>query len=637
MRRQLIISFSLIFGVCLLGASVIVYSIYTTSNSLRVAIGLHEIEDIRHDLFYSMQKVQTYVHSPSNVFANNLDEVISNTATLDKSINRCHDCHHRSKIVYEINATQNLVNSFKKQLSYLITMAADTERRNNSQIRVLHLSNTILNHVRDMIKRTGISAQIRTNEALNKLKRMYIFLGITILVTFLLALTFAHLLTKKITEPIKELIKSSRKICEGQWGHQTNFKATGEFAELFNSFNSMSLSLAGEKKQVERQLIEIEKNQEKIAEAKKMESLGILAGGIAHDFNNILSAILGNINLAALHPDLQDKTKELLAQAEKATLRAANLTQQLLTFAKGGDPVKETSSLNQVIKDSADFVIHGKKVACNYNFPKNLWNVDIDKGQISQVIQNIVLNANDSMPEGGMIEIKCENILSNDDSDSQLLKNNKYVKISIKDSGQGIPADVVEKIFDPYFSTKTDGSGLGLAVTHSIINKHGGHIEVKSAPGIGTTFEVFLLASEDAEAESKKPESQRKRTAKAKILVMEDEEIVRTMVKEMLIQLGHEVELSVNGEEAIRLYKKAFASNRNFDLVIMDLTIPGGMGGQRAVQEILEINPNAQVIVASGYSNDPIMANYKDFGFCAAISKPFQLHELSLKVDHSIG
>lgn len=637
MRRQIIIYFTLIFVFCFLGASVIVYNTYKTSNTLRSVIGLHEIEDIRYDLFISMQKVQIYVHAPSNIFAKHLDEIISKAAGLDKAINRCHDCHHRPDVLAKINATQQLVNIFKKQLSYLITMAADTDRRMNSQYKVLNLGNTILDQVQEMIQLTGNTVQRRSDEALEQLKQMYPLIGITILATFLLALFVAQLLTRRITQPIKELVDASRKISSGQWGYETNFRATAEFAELMKSFNSMSISLADERKLVQKQVEELENNQKQIVEAKKLESLGILAGGIAHDFNNILAAILGNINLALFNPDLQDKTKKLLSEAEKATLRARDLTQQLLTFAKGGEPIKETSSLDEIVKDSADFVLHGKKVACRYNAPENLWQVDIDKGQISQVIQNIVLNASHAMPKGGVITVTYENVSSGEYSNFPLLQNRKYVKISIQDEGDGIPVNIIDKIFDPYFSTKYDGSGLGLAITHSIINKHGGHIAVESSPGIGATFIVFLLASEQVKVQSQKPRLQSKAMPQAKILVMDDEEMVRTMAKEMLVELGHKVKLSENGEEAIKLYQKAFNANNKFDLVIMDLTIPGGMGGQRAVQEVLAINSNAKVIVSSGYSNDPIMANYKDFGFCSAIAKPYQLQELSKIISQIIG
>jgi len=371
------------------------------------------------------------------------------------------------------------------------------------------------------------------------------------------------------------------------------------------------------------------RTEKELLKIRKLESVGVLAGGIAHDFNNILAAILGNINLALFDADLKDKTKNLLAEAEKASLRAKDLTQQLLTFAKGGEPVMEASSLEIIIKDSANFVLRGDKVACRFDVPENLWLVEIDKGQISQVIQNIVLNARHAMPEGGIIKVSCENISTVEEQHFPLFKKGRFVKICIEDSGIGIPAKVIEKIFDPYFSTKHGGSGLGLAISQSIISKHGGHITVESSPGVGTTFTLYLPASMQTKAQDQKSEVYGKASSQAKILIMDDEEMVRTIAKEMLVELGHEVVLSRNGEEAIQLYQEAAKTNKNFDLILMDLTIPGGMGGKKAVQEILAIDSNAKVIVSSGYSNDPIMANFKDYGFCSSIVKPYQLQELS--------
>jgi two-component system cell cycle sensor histidine kinase/response regulator CckA len=362
---------------------------------------------------------------------------------------------------------------------------------------------------------------------------------------------------------------------------------------------------------------------------EKLESIGLLAGGIAHDFNNILVAILGNVNLALFDEDLKDNTRKLLSEAEKASLRAKDLTQQLLTFSKGGEPVKETSSLESVIKDSASFVLHGDKVACHYEIPEDLWLVDIDKGQISQVIQNIVLNASHAMPDGGLIDISCENITSFNKNSLSQSKEGKFVKICISDSGIGIPVKCAEKIFDPYFSTKQEGSGLGLAITQSIINKHNGKILVDSAVGDGTTFSIYLPASEKTKPQVNTSIEESETTLQANILVMDDDEMVRSVTKAMLEQVSHKVSLVADGDTAIKLYQESMNSESTFDLVIMDLTIPGGMGGKEASQAVLKINPKAKIIVSSGYSNDPIMANFKDYGFCDAIVKPFQFLELS--------
>ena len=374
----------------------------------------------------------------------------------------------------------------------------------------------------------------------------------------------------------------------------------------------------------------------KLHQAHKLEAIGVLAGGIAHDFNNILVAILGNINLALFDEDLKDGTKELLSGAEKASLRAKDLTQQLLIFSRGGDPIKEVSSLGDVIIDSADFVLHGESTVCHYDIPEDLRLVNIDKGQISQVIQNIVLNANNAMPGGGVITITCENCDSDNRDVSPVAKDGRFVKICIQDSGIGMPPNIVDKIFDPYFSTKRGGSGLGLAITQSIINKHNGHISVESSPGVGSTFTIYLLATENTKIQKQESLAEIKALSQAKILLMDDEEMIRSIAKKMLVQLGHEVIPASDGKEAVKLYQKCMNTSRPFDLVIMDLTIPGGMGGKEAVEEVLNIDPKAKVIVSSGYSTDPIMANYRDYGFYSAIVKPYKLQELSKVINQLI-
>ena len=367
--------------------------------------------------------------------------------------------------------------------------------------------------------------------------------------------------------------------------------------------------------------------EKELAKGTKLESIGVLAGGIAHDFNNILTAIMGNINLARLDSGLEDATKTHLTEAEKASVRAKNLTQQLLTFAKGGEPLKETSSLEAVIKDSAGFILHGNNVSCQFDIPDNLWLVDIDKGQISQVVQNIVLNASQAMTEGGTIMIGCNNFTPKHTDTAGLPHDKRFVEITITDSGAGMPADVIDKIFDPYFTTKQEGNGLGLAICYSIVTKHNGYIAVKSTPGTGTIFSVYLPASEDRQDKTESAESVAIDTNKSRIMIMDDEQSVRDVANAMLTHLGHEVVLVADGAEAIEVYREHHNSGRTIDFIIMDLTIPGGMGGKEAVKEILAIDQDAKVIVSSGYSNDPIMADCRQYGFCAAMVKPYQLQD----------
>lgn len=371
------------------------------------------------------------------------------------------------------------------------------------------------------------------------------------------------------------------------------------------------------------------KTEKELLKIKKLEAVGVLAGGIAHDFNNILAAILGNINLSLLDATLTAKTKRLLSEAEKASLRAKDLTQQLLTFAKGGEPLKETSSLENVIKDSANFVLHGGKARCHYDIPSDLWMVDIDKGQISQVVQNIVLNARHAMPEGGDIRIHCQNLISLEGEHIPVLPEGRFVKIAIQDNGIGIPANLLEKIFDPYFTTKQEGSGLGLAISQSVINKHNGYITARSSPRKGSTFIFYLPASEKNEISVEDEILQQPSSTPAKILLMDDEEMLRDIGIEMLTHLGHEAIPSTDGNQVIKMYLAAMEKGEPFDMVIMDLTIPGGMGGKETIHHLLEIDPLAKVVVCSGYSTDPVMAHCEKYGFRAAISKPFRLHELS--------
>jgi len=366
-----------------------------------------------------------------------------------------------------------------------------------------------------------------------------------------------------------------------------------------------------------------------LMKVKKLESVGVLAGGIAHDFNNILAAILGNIELAEIYTESTSQAYPLLGEVKKASIRAKVLTQQLLTFAKGGDPVKQTASIGKIITDSANFVLHGSSVVCDYNIPENLWQVEVDTGQISQVIQNIIINARHAMPEGGVIEVSCQNITDSHKEAMQLLAE-KYIKITITDFGSGIPSKYLGKIFDPYFSTKQEGSGLGLSICLSIITKHDGNISVQSEANMGTTFTIYLPASASptqniAPIQPDLGEAENKAT----IIVMDDDSMVRDMTKQMLTRYGYEILLAENGHEAIEIYNKYFKENRCIDIIIMELTIPGGMGGKDAVQEILRINPEAKVVVASGYSNDPVMAHCQKYGFKASIAKPFQLAELN--------
>ncbi len=387
-----------------------------------------------------------------------------------------------------------------------------------------------------------------------------------------------------------------------------------------------------------RDISEQARTEQEILKIRKLESVGILAGGIAHDFNNILTAILGNISLVQMLTDEKDKTRKFLLASEKACFRAKALTQQLLTFAKGGEPIKKLASIEEIIREATIFVSGGSNVRCDFHFPQPLKPVIIDADQMSQVVQNIIINAQQAMPNGGVIKISGENYkpkpqdkLPNTASD--------YVKISIQDQGCGIPAAILDRIFDPYFTTKAKGSGLGLAITHSIVRKHNSDIMIDSIEGQGCTVTIHLPAVEtnlpdNLASEPAKPTLTPSNTT---IIIMDDEEIIRDVVGDMLSHKGYKVLLAQDGKETIRLYKKTLSDGSPAELIIMDLTIPGGMGGRETVQEILKLNLEAKVIVASGYANDPIMANFKEYGFSAAINKPFNLQELTTIIDKMLS
>lgn len=379
-----------------------------------------------------------------------------------------------------------------------------------------------------------------------------------------------------------------------------------------------------------RDVTDRKKREEDRIMASKLESIGVFAGGIAHDFNNLLTGILGNASLAKTLCNPEDKIYKRLAELENAALRGGDLTRQLLTFAKGGASVKKTVSINKLVKESACFSLRGTNIKCDCPLPDDMWPVEADTGQISQVIHNLVINARQAMPEGGGVVISGENIMIGNEG-SLPLRSGRYVKITVKDKGVGIPEKYLSKIFDPYFTTKEKGSGLGLATVYSIIKNHGGHITVESEIGKGTAFYIYLPASEK-EIIPVKADEERPVSGKGKILVMDDEDIIRDVAGEILTELGYEVESAKNGAEAIKLYKNAKSSGRAFSAVILDLTVPGGMGGKEAVKKLLDIDPDVRAIVSSGYSDDPIMADFKQYGFRAVVTKPYNIVDISKAV-----
>jgi PAS domain S-box-containing protein len=369
----------------------------------------------------------------------------------------------------------------------------------------------------------------------------------------------------------------------------------------------------------------------------KLESVGVLAGGIAHDFNNMLTAMLSTISVARMDARFGTNLYNYLVEAEKVCLQARGLTQQLLTFSRGGAPIKKLCSIVETIKDSALFALRGSNVRCEFSIEDDLWDVEADQGQITQAINNLVINAQQAMPQGGVIKIRANNTQLEAGFISSHIKGGKYVKITVEDQGIGIPKEHLARIFDPYFTTKQKGSGLGLATTYSIIKNHEGYIDVESQSTVGTKFYIHIPASEKRAEGKKIVQEKVGGGTKGRVLIMDDEGIIRKSTGKALMRMGYEVECAKDGTEAIEIYTRAREENRAFDLVIMDLTIPGGMGGREAIAKLIETDPEVRAVVSSGYSNDPIMSEYEDYGFRGVVSKPYTIEDLAQTLYKVIG
>lgn len=395
------------------------------------------------------------------------------------------------------------------------------------------------------------------------------------------------------------------------------------YRELQQKINRLEKECA-QRKGTEKELLKV----------KKLESIAALSGGIAHDYNNLLTSIMGNISLAQTYLEPNHEVFALLDEAHYASMLAKDLTQKLITFSKGGAPIKKTASISSLTKRATEFSLSGSNVKYEFHIPDELWPVEIDETQIGQAMYNLVMNARDAMNNGGTIKVAAENVNSADGIPT--LKKGKYVKISFEDEGAGIPEKHLEKIFDPYFSTKEMGAqkgmGLGLSICHSIIKGHGGDVSVESQEGVGATFSIYLPASEAKKPVEKPDKKTMKETpvfGNGRILVMDDEKMIRDLAGGILKHLGYEVEFSENGAEAIEVYEEAMKSGEPFDAVILDLTVRGGMGGREAIRKLLEIDPEVVGIVSSGYSDNAVMTDFKKYGFRGVVAKPYSVREMS--------
>jgi signal transduction histidine kinase/CheY-like chemotaxis protein len=379
----------------------------------------------------------------------------------------------------------------------------------------------------------------------------------------------------------------------------------------------------------ERLRAEIEQRkqmEEELLRARKMEALGVLAGGIAHDFNNFLTIVQGNIGLAKLNLEPENPACEVLDRTAAACHRAASLATQLLTFGKGGTPVRRTVSVSRLVRDAVELARAGANVGAEVNIADDLWPAEIDNAQISHALHNILINARQAMPQGGVIEVQAENIVL--EAGSLPLSAGKYIRISVRDYGCGISPDDLPRVFDPYFTTKPAGNGLGLAAAYSIVAKHQGHITVQSTLGLETTFRIYIPAAEQTLVPEPPPDEVL-HTGSGRILIMDDEEALRTLLERVLAGLGYEVVCAGDGAEAIVLYEKHRHSGRSFDAVLLDLTIPGGMGGVEAAAKLKEIDPSAKLIASSGYSDASVMSDFRRYGFDEAIPKPWTPAQVS--------
>ena len=373
--------------------------------------------------------------------------------------------------------------------------------------------------------------------------------------------------------------------------------------------------------QLRAEIAQRQQTEEELLRARKLESIGVLAGGIAHDFNNFLTVVQGNIEVAKGQLTLAEPAQQFLDQAASACQRAKFLSSQLLTFAKGGAPVRRVVSIAQLVTEAVHLARTGSPSAIEVNIVEGLWSAQVDPGQIGQVLHNILINAREAMTGGGTIEVQARNALGLDASDPR-------VRITIRDNGRGIPEEVLRRIFDPYFTTKPGGSGLGLATAYAIVIKHGGHISVDSKPGLGSTFTIDLPASLETPL-SHAPVAAAVRTGTERLLVMDDDEALQILFKAVLDQLGYDVQVARDGVEAVALYKAAKAEGHGFDAVLLDLTVSGGMGGVEAAAMLKDLDPSAKLIVSSGYSEAPVMSHFAEYGFDAVILKPWTVKEMS--------
>ena len=432
-----------------------------------------------------------------------------------------------------------------------------------------------------------------------------------------------HSVVARALEKVRLQKDLQRSLAEIQEREEQLLKAHNE---LEQRVEERTAALAQANAALLEQIAERQRMEEELLKARKIKSVGVLAAGIAHDFNNLLAGILGYVSLAKVVAQTDATMVAYLTEAEQACQRATALTQQLLTFAKGGAPVRYTVSIVELLKECVGFVLRGANVRGDIQIAADLWPVDVDAGQINQVIHNVVLNAMQAMPDGGTVQVRAENVVLAAGVPFTLPEGH-YVKITVQDPGCGIPKEVLSNIFDPYFTTKAEGSGLGLTTAYAIVIKHEGYITIASEVDVGTTVVIYLPASQKATVSAPTHPSI-PLSGSGRILVVDDEEMVRNLLRQLLERLGYTVECVEDGTEAVGAYQRAQAAGQPFAVVILDYAIPGGMGGLETLTRLRVIDPQVTALISSGYANNPVMADWAHYGFSGVVAKPYTIAQL---------
>lgn len=778
-----------------------VYSLVTTTRDLRSLISMHEIEDIRQEFRYAVQKVRGHVESSSAEFSERLDDIIVNAKSVDSMIAKCHTCHHTPTVEARITQTEGLVSSFKEKLSFLITSSYSNDATwKEHRKQVAQLGDIILEMVEEMVQQAAATIQRRTNEAIEHIDRTYQLLAFILIATFGISFFATRYLTRRIAMPIDALLKGARQITEANFGYQTDFQAPGEFGELIRSFNQMSLALAdnhdrlerhfarlnqlnevtvplhsaqdmnsvlayvsscifqllgveqsgvlvsvdrgvlfvlhlaaegtetcamarnvdkdivreiysghrgqpvllnnaqnsdwpfGEKidgislhslvltwltkddevigallainkreggffeedmkvlsilannisvavenivlyRDLEERMEELKRTQRSLAAAEKLTALGTLSGGIAHDFNNILCGLMGYVGLLKRNHSPEDRDYQMLDVIEKASLRAANLTRQLLTFARQGKQVEQPVDLNDSVANVKKLLENtiSKMIVIDLALTSPLPPVLGDPTQLEQVIMNLSLNARDSMPEGGRLGFATRLVTVDEqfcEAHAEATPGD-YIELVVADTGTGMDARTMARIFEPFFTTKDfgKGTGLGLAMVYGIVQSHDGFCLVDSAPGKGTSFSVFLPTTQcSVEVGGETPSEDRK--LGGTILVVDDEQVISEMLGKYLEYLGCTALFAANGADALGLL---IEHREQIDLVVLDINMPV-MGGEETYRRIKEIKPEVKVLVSSGYALEGKTRAVLEGGAQGFIQKPYRLEDFAAKV-----